>query len=183
MKHGGTLARFLHADGRKRAFELKRYAPARDGAQRIGISWEGEQPAYGDGTPPDVQVIPKGDQALAEAYAEFIGACPMRLANALEDLNDARRELARFNGEAWRGRAIAVEDTGHRGGIWLYSEEIATLPEGKWSAHFGIWFASWEALADILALSPCGVGVAAGGTPFVRLAPYRKPKGGDSESI
>lgn len=183
MKHDGTLARFVLPDGGKRPFNLTRYAPGRDGTQRIGISWEGEQIAYGIGAPPEVQVIPKGDQALADAYAAFIGAAPMRLANALEDLSAARRELARFNGEAWRGRAIAVEDAGHRGGVWLYSEEIVALPEDKWSAHFGIWFASWEALADHLALSPCGVGIASGGTPFVRLAPYRKPKGGDSESI
>lgn len=167
---------FMNTDGSKRRHELIRYAAGNDGTRRLTVRWEGEERSYGPGSAPDVQIIPTGDQSIADDYAEFLGQAPMRLANALEDLEACRKELARFEGQTWRGEAVAIEDDGPRGGIWVHGAGILEFPGKEWDRHLAYWYPSWEALASVHALSPCGVGVNDAGQPYVRLKPYPKPK-------
>ena len=168
---------YMLPDGSKRAHELIRYATGGDGTRRLTVRWEGEERSYGPGTSPEIQIIPRGDQDLADEYAEFLGQAPMRLANALEDLEACRKELARFEGQTWRGEAVAINDI-HQGGVWLYGAGILECPAVDWPRHFALWYPSWEALAAEHALAPSGVGVNDAGQPYVRLKPYPKPKMG-----
>lgn len=165
---------FMTPVGAKLPSIITRYAPCGDGSRIISLRWQ-EHISYGAGSPPDVRIVSCGDQDMAEAFAEFLGECPMRLANALEDLDFCQKQLARFKGETWRGEAVAYEDDGERGGIWLVGADILNFPRSEWCRHFSYWFPSWEALAAAHALSPCGVGVAEG-QPYVRLKPYPKPR-------